>query len=114
MFLMKNKALLVISILLGLAFLGAGSVKLAGAEQMQEGFIRYGYGIAFMYFIGLCEVAGAIGLFIEKTAKYAALGLAIIMLGAVGSHLLNDPPQRAVPAFVLILLCASAAYMHFK
>ena len=114
MFLMRNKALLVISILLGLAYLMAGSMKLMGAEMNVESFTRYGYPLAFMYFIGLCEVAGAIGLFVEKTAKYAAICLAILMLGAVGTHFIYDPPQMAIPAFVLFLLCSAAVYLHMK
>jgi len=36
-----------------------------------------------MYFIGVCEFAGGISLLIPRVAKYGALLLAIVMLGAV-------------------------------
>ena len=63
-----------------------------------------------MYFIGAAEVAGAIGLFVERTAFYAAVCLGILMIGAAGTHLMNDPPQQAVPSLVLLVLCGVAAY----
>lgn len=112
MYLMKNKALLAISILLAIAFLGAGSMKLIGG--MVEGFEGYGYPGWFSYFIGACEIAGAIGLFIRKTAVYAASGLLIVMIGAVGTHILNPPIPQGIPALVLLFLCATAIYMHRK
>ena len=114
MFLMKNKTLLVITILLAIAFLGAGSAKLAGAEPLQESFARFGFPIAFMYFIGICEVAGVIGLFIRKTAMLAAIGLAIIMVGAAGCHLMFDSPPQAIPALVLLVLTSAAAYLNMQ
>lgn len=114
MTLIKNKPLLILSVLLAIAYLGAGSAKLAGAQPMQEAFTNFGYPLAFMYFIGLCEVAGAIGLFIKKTSLYAAMGLAIIMAGAVGSHLLHDPLSKSIPAAVLLILCAVAIYLNMR
>ncbi len=110
MFITKNKILLVISVLLALAFLAAGVIKLSGAEMMAANFERLGYPLWFMYFIGAAEVAGAIGLFVERTAFYAAVCLGILMIGAAGTHLMNDPPQQAVPSLVLLVLCGVAAY----
>ena len=115
MFLMKNKALLVITIVLALQFLAAGLGKLVGVEPMQEAFARFGFPIAFMYFIGICEVAGAIGLFIRKTAMLAAIGLAIIMVGAVGCHLMFDPPPpQVIHPLVVLVLASTAAYLNMK
>ena len=112
MFITKNKGLLVISVLLAIAFLGAGLSKLSGAEMMVGNFERLGYPLWFMYFVGIAEVAGAIGLFVQRTALYAAVCLGILMLGAVGTHLMNDPLQQAIPALVLLVLCGVAAYIN--
>ena len=102
MFITKNKVLLAVSILLAIAFLGAGLWKLSGAEMMVGNFERFGYPLWFMYFVGLAEVAGAIGLFVQRTAFYAAACLGILMLGAVGTRfLLNDSFGLIVPAIVL-------------
>ena len=112
MFITKNKVLLAVSILLAIAFLGAGFFKLSGAEMMTGNFERYGYPLWFMYFVGLAEVAGAIGLFVQRTAFYAAAGLGILLLGAVGTHLLlNDPFGQSVPAIVLLILAGIAGYI---
>ena len=87
--------------LLTVAFLGAGGMKLADPEQAAENFAHFGYPAAFAMFIGLCEVAGAIGIWLPRLAGLAAAGLSIIMLGAIGSHLMHDPLQQAVGALVV-------------
>lgn len=90
--------------LVGLVFLLAGGAKLAGQEAMVESFTRFGLPIFFMYFIGAAEVMGAIGLQLTKFAKWAAGGLLLIMIGAVGIHLMFDPAPKAVPAIVIAAL----------
>jgi putative oxidoreductase len=94
-----------------LAYLGAGGAKLSGAEEMVQSFTKYGLPIEFMYFIGACEVAGAIGLWLNMTVvvpwplrRLAALGLAVIMVGAITMHVLNDPVTQAIPAAVLLAI----------
>ena len=42
----------------------------------------WGYGIGFMYFIGVCELAGGLILLVPRVTKYGAMLLAIVMLGA--------------------------------
>ena len=44
---------------------------------------KWGYGLYFMYFIGVLEFLGGIGILIPKVNKYAAFTLALVMLGAV-------------------------------
>ena len=44
---------------------------------------RWGYGLYFMYFIGLLEFVGGIAILIPKANKYGAFVLAVVMLGAV-------------------------------
>ena len=112
MFITKNKSLLVISGLLAIAFLAAGLVKLSGAEMMAANFERFGYPVWFMYFVGIAEVAAAIGLFVQRTAFYSAVCLGILMIGAAATHLMNDPPQQAIPALVLLALSGVAAYIN--
>ncbi len=112
MFITKNKSLLVISGLLAIAFLAAGLVKLYGAEMMAANFERFGYPVWFMYFVGIAEVAAAIGLFVQRTAFYSAVCLGILMIGAAATHLMNDPPQQAIPALVLLALSGVAAYIN--
>tara|TARA_B100001750_G_scaffold52202_1_gene39688 strand:+ start:142 stop:501 length:360 start_codon:yes stop_codon:yes gene_type:complete len=108
----KNRSWLVISTtgLLAVAFLIAGIPKLTGAEGMAENFDRFGLSISFMRFIGVSEVAGAIGLFLPRLAPLAAGGLAVIVAGAAVLHFVHDPAPQAIPAGVLTALCVFLAY----
>jgi len=72
----------IVSGLLALAFLGAGGAKLAGAAAMVEIFNKVGLGQWFRYLTGVLEVAGAIGLLISRYAFYAAILLALVMVGS--------------------------------
>ena len=114
MFITKNKGLLVVSVLLAVVFFGSGFVTLSGSEMMAATFQRYGYSLWFMYFVGIAEVAGAIGLFVQRTAFYAAACLGVLMIGAVCTHLINDPPAQAMPALIVLVLCGVAAYINRK
>src|ERR1700676_294947 len=69
--------------LVAVAFIGAGGTKLAGIPAMVEMFGKVGLGQWFRYVTGLLEVAGAIGLLIPRYAFYAAVLLAMVMVGAV-------------------------------
>lgn len=92
--------------LLALAFAAAGTGKLMGVEMLHLSFANLGLPRWFGYFIGACEIAGAIALFIRPLSGLAAAGLSAIMLGAIYYHLAFDPIIAAVPAIVLALLAA--------
>jgi putative oxidoreductase len=101
----KNKAVWTLMVLLGLAFLMSGGMKLTGPEAMVANFARWGYPAWFLYFIGLVEVVGAISLFVPRLTAYVAAELGGIMVGATITHLMFDPPAHAgAPAMLLGLL----------
>ena len=110
----KSKVQMAITALLSLAFLGAGIMKLTGAEEMRQGFENWGYPIFFMYIIGICEVAGAIGLWLRRFSFAAKICFIILMAGAVLTHLVFDTFQDAVPPIVLIVLTAVTLVLHRK
>ncbi|NBC06492.1 MAG: DoxX family membrane protein [Bacteroidetes bacterium] len=89
--------------LLAAAFLFSGGAKLAGQEDLIKSFAKWGYSTAFMYFIGAAEVAGGIGVLLKPTRVLAAIGLGIIMVGAVVTHILNGEGFTG-PAVLLALL----------
>src|SRR6267143_3279581 len=96
-------ALWILSGLVALAFIGAGGSKLAGAAAMVEVFDKVGLGQWFRYFTGLLEVAAGIGLLISRYAFYAAVLLAMVMVGAIIAHItvLGSSPAAPVVLFVL-------------
>jgi putative oxidoreductase len=67
--------------LVGLVFIGAGGAKLAGVAEMVELFAKGGLRQWFRYFTGFLEVAAGIGLLMSRYAFYAAVLLAIVMVG---------------------------------
>jgi hypothetical protein len=75
----------------------------------------------FIRFIGVCEVLGGLGLVLPglvRTRQYltplAALGLAIIMIGAVVVTAMADGVKMAIGPFVFLLLLLFIAYARWR
>jgi len=120
-FKMKKWLIIAATVLPTLAFLAAGTFKVSGAEEMVQNFQKYGLPISLMYFIGLSEIAGAIGLWLKiapvggiQLRLLAALGLSIIMVGAIASHAIYDPISMAAPAAVLLAILLFLAHTFRK
>jgi uncharacterized membrane protein len=83
-----NRLLWTAQSLTAVLFLFAGSMKfIIPAEKMQQGPIVLP--LAFLYFIGICECLGALGLLLPSILRIrtsltplAAAGLTLIMIGA--------------------------------
>ena len=101
-----------LAILLGVAFILAGSGKLSDPAAAAEGFARFGLPGWLAVVVGASEVAGGIGLWIPRLSPWAAAGLLVIMIGAAVSHLLIDPFSAALPALVMGGLCALIAVVR--
>jgi putative oxidoreductase len=97
--------------IVAVAFLAAGSAKLAGVPFMVDLFAQIGLGQWFRVTTGVVEVAGAIALLVPGLASIGALWLGGTMVGAVATHLfvLHTSP---VPAIVLGLLNAFVVYLR--
>jgi len=107
-----SRAVLLLSGIASVVFLAAGTAKLLGVQALADTFAAFGLSHGFMLFIGSCEVAGSIGLFLPRLAPVAAAGLSLILAGAVAEHLSHDPPAKALPALVLLVLCTSLALLR--
>ncbi len=93
----------VLTVLLALAFLAAAAGKLTGAATAM--FAHWGYPAWFATLIGILELAGAVGLLIPKTMRYAVLGLTVIMFGAAYTHLANHEGLQVLrPAIFLAVM----------
>lgn len=100
-------------VLPALAFVAAGGAKVAGVEAAHLSFQTMGLPSWFGYFIGACEVAGAIGLFITGLRKLAAAGLAVVMVGAIYFHIAYAVPS-AVPALILLAMMIFVMVWNWK
>ncbi|WP_026923655.1 DoxX family protein [Glycomyces arizonensis] len=78
-----NIVLWVLQGFLGAFFVFASAApKLLGQSDAVEGFDLIGAGDWFRIFVGLLELAGGVGLVIPRLSGLAAIGLALLMIGA--------------------------------
>ena len=113
-----NIVLWIIQILLALLFLFAGITKLFPIMTMPPpppGM--WMPPIWFLKFIGFCEVLGALGLVLpgllrrqQYLTKWAAIGLTIIMIGAVAVTVPTLGAAAAITPLIVGILCAFVAY----
>ncbi len=103
-------ALWIVTIVLAVAFLLFGTLKLIGAEPLAGEFTKWGYPVWFRLLIGVAEVGGAVLLLLPRTVALSAAGLGVLMVGAVFTHLKAGEGPQAVPAFVLLVLLAIIGY----
>jgi uncharacterized membrane protein len=100
----------VLAALLAIVFLFAGGVKLAGSPAMVKEFAQIGIGQWFRYLTGILEVTGAIGMLIPKYRFWAALQIAVVMIGATAANLtvLHLPSLARLTGMLLIAALALA------
>jgi putative oxidoreductase len=92
-------------IALAVLFLGAGFSKLAGEPAMVDMFAVIGAGQWLRYFVGACEIAGAIGILVPRLSALAAGGLALLMVGA---SIANVVPLNSSPVLTIIIFLVAA------
>lgn len=111
-----NRLLWTAQILAALIFLFAGSMKfIMPAEKMQQGPIVLP--LAFLYFIGICECLGALGLILPAATRIrpaltplAAAGLTVIMIGATTVSIMAMGVVAGIPPAVVGLMTAWIVY----
>lgn len=79
------------------------------AKNMREEFAVYGLPLWLMWAVGVVKISLGLlllaGLWVPGLAKPAALGITVLMLGALAMHLkISDPWKRSVPALAVLVL----------
>ena len=87
-------------------FLMSGSVKLMAHPMMIALFQQIGLGQWFRIFTGTLEVVGAVLVLIPATALLGALALAVVMIGAIITHLFVVGGSPLMP---IVLLASTLA-----
>jgi putative oxidoreductase len=111
-----NIVLWVLQVLLALAFAAHGAMMLFPspeiAAQMNANLPRW-----FSLFIGVAEVAAAVGLILPGLTRimpffvtWAAVGITIIMVSATGYHAVRGEYSAAATTFILLLMAAFVVY----
>ena len=102
----RNIIAWILQALLAASFIWGGSQKLLHLDSTMGMFGQLGLPGWFGGFIGVAELLGGIGLLVPRTVRPAAMGLIIIMIGAIFMHATKIPGGLAngVPAIVSLLL----------
>jgi uncharacterized membrane protein YphA (DoxX/SURF4 family) len=119
-----NILLWITQIVLALLFLFAGGTKLVLSSETLASMgspNQVVLPVWFIRFIGVAEVLGALGLILpgalrrqQHLTPLAALGLMIIMIGAVVVTTIGDGPRMAILPLIVGLLCGLVAYARMK
>ncbi|HJR73903.1 MAG TPA: DoxX family protein [Luteimonas sp.] len=97
-----------LSVYVALGFFAFEIGKAAHDAEMRQFFLSSGLPVWFMYAVMAAEIAGAVGLMFERSRPYAALWLAAIMVGAIGTHVRNgDPFSDSLDALRMLLVTLS-------
>lgn len=100
-------------VLLTVVFLAAAGMKFAAVPFEVSGFTRFGYPLWFMYAVGGLQLTGAVLLWTRGYVCHGAGLLAVLMAGAVFSHLqASDLILLPLPALVLMIVLAGVAYVR--
>ncbi|MAP01606.1 MAG: hypothetical protein CMD01_02155 [Flavobacteriales bacterium] len=86
------------------------------AKNMKDEFISYGLKGPFVWIIGFLKVTLAtmlvVGIFYDSLIFPAAVGMAVLMLGAILMHLkVKDQPLKSLPATIFLILALSIAFL---
>ena len=119
-----NILLWVIQILLGLLFLFAGGLKIVVPADLLMANAPPGstqFPALFLKFIGVVEVLGGFGLILpgifrtrRELTPLAAIGLTIVMIGAVVVTVMDHGILPALSPLITGLLCVFVAYGRWK
>ncbi|MEO8880853.1 MAG: DoxX family protein [Gemmatimonadaceae bacterium] len=97
---------------LGLLFLSAGVVKVAGLPLMVELFASLGFGQWLRYVTALIELTGGALLLAGRMQYLASLALAVIMVGAIDASIIVFDRSPIPPLLTLIALLVDAWRRH--
>ena len=91
------------AIFLAVVFVAVGFSKLQGASAMgwSERFGQWGYPANTAYVVGVLEILGGLGVLIPRWRRAASLTLAVVMMGALCTHLIHAEFPRVIPPLVL-------------
>ncbi len=92
----------IFAIVLGVVSLLTGVPKLLALEQVRDNMAAISVDTNLTRAIGALEVAAAVGLQISSLRSWAAAGMVLMMVGAIGHHVkAKQPIKESIPAVVV-------------
>lgn len=112
-----SKSKLIVSwtlrILISLGFLLASLGKLTNNLSVIDMFQQWGFPAGFHFIIGILELLLAIAILIPKTLRYAMIGSTVILIGAIGTHIVNDPIGQLIRPIIFLLILSGIYFLNF-
>jgi len=81
----------------------------ADAGSLKDEFKAYGLSESAMKVVGSIKILLAVlilvSIFYQPLEKFGAIGMAVMMVGAIAMHIkINDALKRSLPAFIFLVL----------
>ena len=111
---LRNTIAWILQVALGLFFIFAGFNKVRDMSATVAMFANLGLPSVLAYVVGGAELLGGIGLLVPRLTRFAAMGLLIIMIGAVFMHATKIPGGLAggIPALVSLVLLGVLVWLR--
>ena len=100
----RKRAVRVLAMLLGVAMIGGGAMKLIGQPGQVAAFAAWGLPPWFRALVGTFEVLGGSLMLVPATTPAGSLILSTIMVGAAWVHATYREWPHEVPVIVLLIL----------
>lgn len=98
----KSRIAAAVAILLGLAMIGGGAMKLVGQSDQVAAFNGLGLPAWFRVLVGTFEVVGGVLVIVPSTIPAGTLILSTILIGALWAHVAHGEWAHAIPVIVLL------------
>jgi uncharacterized membrane protein len=98
----------VVQEVMAVMFVMDGLPKVSGDPVMVDLFNAVGAGQWLRYVVGALELAGAIGLLVPRVCGLAALGLAMLLVGATLTNIVVLGASPAIPIAYLLVAAVIA------
>ena len=85
-------------------FASQGSSKFSDSSGWARAFAAWHYPIWFRILIGVLEISAAALLLTRRTAPIGAVLIALVMLGAMGTHIFRGHPEQVTSEVVPLVL----------
>lgn len=82
---------------------------LSGDVAMAADFTRWGYPDWFRLAVAAAQLVGATALLVPNFRLAGVALLGVVLLGAIGTHVLHDPPLTALSPLVVMFLVLVAS-----
>lgn len=97
---------------LSATFIVSGLLKFSGSPLLSESFVNWGYPAAFVYLVGIVELAGGLLLVNRHTAFFGGIVLALEMFAAFFTHFVHGEAIVAIVPLALMSMLILVARQH--